>query len=311
MPSLPLALAPATAAYLATLAIGAGRRRAARRQRPATAAYLATLAIVPGTAAAQDAERPWKATAELSFVQTGGNAESSTIGLAGTFARSWSRTELRAEMASIRTRTTRRARTAVGAADDYRVEATSDTRVSAENYQARLTLDRSVSDRTALFFRSEWVRNTFSGIDGRIVNGGGLSNRWIDDDRQRLDTRYGLTYTTQYDVVSAPGGPDRFFGLQLSAEYRRRIGKAEWTSALVVDENGKELSDLRADWTNSAAVALSGRLALKTTLRLTFDNEPSLQEVPLRSEAGENLGTVRVSRARLDRVTTIAVVVTW
>lgn len=278
--------------------------------RLAAAAFLATLALTPG-APAQDPDRPWKASAELSFVQTGGNAESSTVGFAGTFARTWSRTELRVEMGSIRTRTTRRTRIAIGVADDYRIETISDTRVSAENYQARITLDRSVSARTALFFRSEWVRNTFSGIDGRIVNGGGVSNRWIDDDHQRFNTRYALTHTTQHDVVSAPGGPSRFFGLQLSAEYRRQIAKAEWTSALVVDENGKELADLRADWTNSVAVALSGRLALKTTLRLIFDNQPSLLEVPLQSETGEVLGTVRTSRARLDRVTTVAVVVTW
>lgn len=262
-------------------------------------------------AAQQPEERPWRASAELSLVQTGGNAESSTIGVAGTFSRSWTRTEFRVEAGSIRTQTTSRSRTAVGAPDDYRVETASDTRISAENYQARLTLDRSFSDRTALFLRSEWVRNTFSGVDGRIVNGGGVSNRWLDDERQRLDTRYALTHTTEYDVVAAaPGGPVRFFGLQVSAEYRRQVGKAEWTSALVVDENGRELADLRADWTNSATVTLSGRLALKATLRLMFDNEPSLLEVPLRSAEGESLGTVRVSRERLDRVTTIAVVVT-
>lgn len=281
---------------------------------PAAGCGLAAVATAPVSApagaAAQQPEQPWRASAELSLVQTGGNAESSTIGVAGTFIRSWARTELRVEAGSIRTRTTSRKRSAVGAADDYRVETASDTRISAENYRARLTLDRSFSDRAAVFFRSEWVRNTFSGIDGRIVNGGGVSNRWIDDERQRLDTRYALTHTTQYDVVPVAGGPDRFFGLQVSAEYRRQLGKAEWTSALVVDENGKELADLRADWTNSATVALSGRLALKATLRLMFDNEPSLLEIPLRSAAGEALGAVRVSRERLDRVTTIAVVVT-
>ncbi len=265
--------------------------------------------VPPPETAAQDSNPPWKTSAELSLVQTGGNAESSTVGLAGTLVRSWSRTELRFEVGSIRTQTTRRTRTAVGTVDDYRIETASETRVSAENYQARLTLDRSVSDRTAIFFRSEWVRNTFSGIEGRIVNGSGISNRWIDEERQRFNTRYALTHTTQYDVVST-AGVDRFLGLQVSAEYRRQIGKAEWTSALIVDENGKELVDLRADWTNSVAVALSGRLALKTTLRLMFDNEPSLIEAPLRSAAGERLGKVRVPRARLDRVTTIAVVVT-
>lgn len=277
---------------------------------PAATGGLAAVAAALPAGAVQQPAPPWRASAELSFVQTGGNAESSTIGVAGTFGRSWTRTELLVEAGSIRTRTTRRTRAAVGAADDYRIETASDTRVSAENYQARLTLDRSFSERTALFFRSEWVRNTFSGIDGRIVNGGGVSNRWIDDERQRLNTRYALTHTTQYDVVAAMSGPDRFFGVQVSAEYRRQIGRAEWTSVLVVDENGRKLADLRADWTNSAAVALSGRLALKTTLRLVFDNDPSLQEIPLRSPAGEGLGTVRASRERLDRVTTIAVVLT-
>jgi hypothetical protein len=49
----------------------------------------------------------------------------------------------------------------------------------------------------------------------------------------------------------------------------------------VVDQNLNRTEDLRADWTNSLAVAMSDRLALKTSLQVLFDNDPALTAVPL------------------------------
>lgn len=288
-----------------------GMRRFASPVSPAPALLVAALAGAPALDA-QDAERRWIASSELSFVRTGGNAESSTFGLAGSVTRSWDRTEVKVEAGGIRTRSTRVQRAAVGSESDYRIDEITERSLSAENYNALMRVDRRFSTRTSVYVQSGWKRNTFAGFRHRVVNVLGVSTRWIRNSRQRFRTAYGLTHTVQRDVVADPERSGRFVGLRLSSEYFRQMtGSTDLRSNLVLDGNADEPSDLRADWTNSVSVAMNEHLGLKTSLRTTFDNEPALRRVPLRSPQGERAGTVLVPRKELDRVFTIALVVTF
>lgn len=276
-----------------------------------TMAAVSVVPLVPARGTAQTGDG-WKNSSELSFVRTGGNAASSTLGIATSITRSWERTELKIEAGGIRTRTTRFERIAVGTESDFRIEEESDSEVSAENYHARIRVDRRFSERTSVFVQSGWTRNTFSGIRHRLVNVTGVSTRWVDRDRQRFGTAYGLTHTVERDVVPDPEDSGRFLGVRVSTEYWLKVtGNTEWTSNLVVDGNGNDPSDLRADWVNSLSVAMNEHLGLKTSFRATFDNEPSLARLPLRSRGGEEAGTVLVSREELDHVFTVALVVSF
>lgn len=293
----------------------AGYRRASRGGALTVIAW--TLVAVPAFLAApvlhaQDPARRWSASSELSFVRTGGNAESSTFGIGSTVTRSWERTEVKVEAGGIRTRSTRVRRVAVGSESDFRLDETSESDISAENYKALARVDRQFSSRTALFVQTGWTRNTFAGFKYRLVNVLGVSTRWARNEKHRLRTAYGLTHTVQRDEVTDPDAAGRFLGLRLSSEYWRRItGNTEWRSNLVMDGNGDDTSDVRADWTNSISVAMNAHLGLKTSLRTTFDNQPSLAKVPLWSSGGERVGSVLVPRDELDRVFTIALVVTF
>ncbi len=261
---------------------------------------------------AQESNGRWNASSEFSFVRTGGNAESSTFGLATTVTRSWDRTEVKLEAGGIRTRSTRVRRTAVGSESDYRIDEASESNLSAEKYEALVRLDRRFSPRTSFYVQSGWKRDTFAGFRHRLINVLGLSNQWVRSSSQRFRTAYGLTYTVQSDVDPDPDASSRFLGLRVSSDYRREMtDNTEWRSNLVLDGNGDDASDVRANWTNSISVSMNEHLGLKTSFRTTFDNEPSLRRVPLRSPEGEKAGTVLVPRDRLDRVFTIALVVTF
>ena len=278
----------------------------------AMAAVLVGPMASPRVATAQEAGDRWYASTEFSFVRTGGNAESSTFGIATTVTRSWDRTEVKIEAGGIRTRSTRYRRVAIGTEADYRVEDNAESNISAENYHAQVRLDRRFSQRTSVFVQSGWTRNTFSGIRHRLVNVLGVSTRWAASDTQRLRTAYGFTHTVQQDIVQDPEADGRFLGLRLSSEYWRKLTEsAEWSSNLVMDGNGDDPSDLRADWTNSLSVAMNEHLGLKTSLRTTFDNQPALARVPLLSSAGEEAGSVLIRRQELDRVFTVALVVSF
>ena len=292
-------------------ATATGRR--ARPEQGVRVALVAVLALapVPGRVAAQE-EEGWKNSSELSFVRTGGNAASSTLGISTTVTRSWARTELKIEAGGIRTRTTRFERIAVGTESDFRIEEESDSEVSAENYRARIRADRRFSERTSVFVQSGWIRNTFSGIRHRVVNVAGVSTRWLARERQRLGTGYGITHTVERAVVPDPEDTGRFLGLRLSTDYWLQVtGNTEWSSNMVVDGNGNDRSDLRADWVNSLSVAMNEHLGLKTSLRTTFDNQPALARLTLRSPGGDESGTVLVRREKLDRVFTVALVVSF
>lgn len=261
---------------------------------------------------AQESNGRWNASSEFSFVRTGGNAESSTFGLASTVTRSWDRTEVKLEAGGIRTRSTRVRRTAVGSESDYRIDENSESNLSAEKYEALVRLDRRFSPRTSFYVQSGWKRDTFAGFRHRLINVLGLSNQWVRNSSQRFRTAYGLTHTVQSDVDPDPDASSRFLGLRVSSDYRREMtDNTEWRSNLVLDGNGDDPSDVRANWTNSISVSMNEHLGLKTSFRTTFDNEPSLRRVPLRSPEGEQAGTVLVPRDRLDRVFTIALVVTF
>ena len=276
------------------------------------AAPIAILLASASAASGQAAQEPWYSSSEFSFVQTGGNAESATLGIATTVTRAWERTEIKIEAGGIRTRSTRFSRIAVGTEADFRIDETSDSDISAENYNAGMRVDRRFSDRTSVFVQSGWTRNTFSGIRHRLVNVLGVSTRWAATETQRIRTAYGFTHTIQQDVVPDPEKDGRFLGLRLSSEYWRKVTEnTEWTSNLVMDGNGDDPSDLRADWTNALSVSMNEHLGLKTSFRTTFDNEPALARVPLVSPGGEEAGSVLISRKEFDRVFTVALVVSF
>ena len=82
----------------------------------------------------------------------------------------------------------------------------------------------------------------------------------------------GLTFVSEESV--ATGESDEFAGLRLSWDHSRQLTPSTTHgSVLIVDGNLDDSDDLRADLSNSLAVSISSRLALKTTLQLLFDND--------------------------------------
>ena len=252
----------------------------------------------------------WSSSSKFSFIQTRGNTESTTFGLANELITEWEKTETKLEMSALRTRTTRFIRSAAGTADDFEIEEQTETRVSAENYHISFRADREFSERSAIFGQLGWTRNTFTGINARYVLVGGLSTRWVEGEIHQLRSSYGLTFTAQDDVVPNPDIANTFIGLQVSGEYKVRLtDNTELKSTLVVDENSFHTADLRADWVSALGVSMNDHFGLRVEFRYHLDNHPSLTDVPLTGEQGEPAGKVSVPLGRSDRVLTMALVV--
>jgi putative salt-induced outer membrane protein YdiY len=263
--------------------------------------------LVPASATAQD-ERTlgWTDVAEVTFVVTAGNATARTLGLKNTAEYLWEKAAFKLSAGAVRTESGTTTRTASGTPDNFIVNEDTETEVSAENYFLKSRLDRTVSEAAFIYGGADWDRNTFAGIQNRygFVAGGG--RRWFETDMRKLKTDLGLTYTIQDDVVETPGGEDSFLGLRGSYDFFHKLTQTtDLTSVLVVDENLNDTEDLRADWTNSLAVAMSERLALKTSLQILFDNQPSLTAVPL----GDS--EVLTPLDKVDSIFTVALVVNF
>jgi putative salt-induced outer membrane protein YdiY len=286
--------------------------RATRFVKPIILGATVSLAAGIGTAQAQDDnELGWFLTGEVTGVWTSGNSESNTLGLAATVRRLWDNSELRFDGGAVRTESGITTRTAVGTLDDFVVEKETTREKTAENYYLRGRYDYKLSERFLTFAGADWLRNTFAGIDSRLLFAAGAGNIWIDGERLRFRTDYSATYTFQEDVIENPLIKTTFPGLRLSYNlWWNLTSSTDFESTLIADWNLANTEDLRFDFMNALPIAISGKLAFKPSLQLLWRNEPSLTEVALEDQSGVPTGdTVLVPLEKLDSFFTLALVV--
>ena len=265
------------------------------------------------TVSAQDAVGgiAWENATELSFVSTGGNASSSTLGLKAALIGTSGANAFRLTLGGIRGETNTTNRTATGTVGSFTVNETTVSQLTAESYFARGRYDRNFTN-AYLFSGAGWDRNTFAGVQNRYSAVLGIGRTWTDGDAGLFKTDIGATYTIQKDVDPAPGADDGFGGIRATIDATRRLsGSTQFASTLIVDENVENTKDFRADWINSLSVSLSETLALKTSLQVLFDNQPSLLGVPLLDGLGVPTGTqVPTPGDEVDTVLTLTLVIT-
>ncbi|MEM7050358.1 MAG: DUF481 domain-containing protein [Acidobacteriota bacterium] len=280
-----------------------------------TALWLGVL-LFPGLTGAEEEERKlgWSDVAELTYVATGGNAEAETLGLRNVLEHQWEKARFELVAAALRAESTVTPRTAIGdGTGGFRVREDSESDLTAENYLLAGRYDRHLTDAFFWFFGARWERNEFAGFENRYVGIAGVGNVWFDDETTALRTDYGLTYTKQDDIFEGENSDDGYLGLRLSYDYRRLLTESTtFTNVLAIDTNFDETSDYRADTTLALAVAMSERLALKTSLQLLYDNQPALTEVDLVTPvASPGSQTVLVELDDLDSIFSVALVVSF
>jgi putative salt-induced outer membrane protein len=284
------------------------------RTRPIALALLAVVAIATAPALAEDPPKlGWADTAELSYVQTAGNSETSTFGFRDTLLHRWDKALFTFKIGGIRSESTTVTRQAEGAWDDYEVRETKSSAVTAEAYFANAQYDRKISEHFAWNAGGGWDRNTFAGIQNRYLVFAGVGNVWVDKETVKFKTDYSATYTKREDVVvdPDPNRKDKFAGLRFAWDYMQKFGAATtFTNTLTLDDNVQQTSDWRGDALFAVGVAMSKNLALKVSLRFLYANEPAKEQVELVPADPEH-PTVLVPLEELDTVFTTSLVVNW
>ena len=282
-------------------------------KRHGWAAVLCSGLLAGGSAMAEEPRLGWGDQAELSYVLTAGNSESTTLGFKNELRYTWANALFTLKAAAIRAESTTFFRTAVGTPESFVLDEREESALTAEAYLLSARYDRKVSDFLFWYGGAGWDRNRFSGIENRIVVEGGLGNIWIDRDDLKFKTTYALTYTDQEDVVEVPDQDGSFAGVRVGWDYLNKFGaNTVYQNVLTVDDNLEETSDWRADMLNSLTVSMSQRLALKAGLRWLYDAQPAFTAVPLQDGLGVPTGEVAlVELEELDTIFTTSLVFTW
>ncbi len=284
----------------------------ARRRAVALLMLVVPSLALPRAVRAQDApKKPWSFTGKFTTVFTAGNSSSSTFGLGTTLAHARKDNELKFEGGGIRTESGQTTRRAVGTPTSYQLQENTVYQKTAEAYYLRARNDRHVKDGFIVFAGVDWLRNTFAGIDSRFLVAAGAGNVWVNTDRFRFKTDYGVTYTFQQDVVTNPFIKQNFPGVRASYELMRQVtASTKLESSLTADLNVNHTKDVRGDWTNAMTIAINKAFAFRPGLELLWRNDPALKEVDLFDTAGNANGKVLVPLQKTDSFFTIALVVT-
>ncbi|MEN8143616.1 MAG: DUF481 domain-containing protein [Gemmatimonadota bacterium] len=279
----------------------------------AALAVLAVAAVPAVPALAQegedDGEKAWSNTALLTWVATGGNSTTRTLGLSDELMLKSGPSTFIFAAGAIRSEASTRMIIAVGTSTaDFTVEETTTTELTAESYFARSRYERQVAPLVFVFSGLGWDRNTFAGVDNRWTVVGGVGLKVVDTEDTQFKIDIGATYVIQDDVIQAEV-VDKFGGLRFGWNLSHVLTPStSFSSTLVLDENLSTSSDVRFDLLNALAVQMSDLLALKTSLQLLWDNEPALQSLSLEFPAGTPSGfTVSTPLDKLDSVFTLGV----
>jgi putative salt-induced outer membrane protein YdiY len=283
--------------------------------RAALGAAAALVLLAPAVLTAQDAANkgllgPWKATAEVSYVVTGGNTSTSAFSLGTSFTRKWANDSLLFKSYILRSNATTTTRTARGTETDFDIIEDRVERLVAENYLLAGQYDRRVSKKLAAQAGLGWDRNRFAGVDDRIMLTMGFGYAWVEAKRTTIKTDAGLTYTLRQYVGQ---DSNSFAGLRFNlSAIQKVLESSSLSTQFIYDENLKKMVDWRFDWTNSVTASISKSLALKTSLRMIYTHLPAQQGLPLFDPEGLPTGlNVFVPLKKLDTFLTTSIVINF
>ena len=211
--------------------------------------------VIPVAAQTQPAAEPpprWERKAEMSFVGTGGNTDTQTLGLGGSIVWRPAPWTTEARVAFVRSE-----------ADDA---------LTAKSLIAEFRESRSFNERLEAFGRLGYLTNEFAGIDHRTAIDGGIGYKVLTGPVHALRFDGGLGYAREVRVT----GEDLSDPIaNLGAGYKWQFSRtADTTDAAVFTAALDEGSDWRFGNAIAVTSALTDLLSLKLSHEVKVVNEP-------------------------------------
>lgn len=219
---------------------------------------VALLLLAPAALRADDEQEPppdpaWSGNLGLSYVATGGNTDTSTLGLDFKMERRpapWG-----FDITATFTRS-----------DDEGV-------LTAERYTAGLRARRAFGERWEVFGGVGAEKDPFAGYDLLSLVEAGATYKALVGPRHTLSFDAGLTWTDENRVEPEPDF--RYAGGLAGLAYEWKISDtASLTQTLVYYPNFEETADWRAHSNTGLTTSVSSRLAVNVGYELRYRNQP-------------------------------------
>jgi putative salt-induced outer membrane protein len=216
-------------------------------------AVMTIVLAVGSPAIAEDATKsPWTGSAELSYVATSGNTDTSSLGLGGELHYKpgiWTY--------------------------DFKlsyVEAETDGEKSAEKFGALFAASRPINERLDYYARVVYLSDEFAGIDSNISGDTGVIYKALTGEKHFLDLGAGVGYTSESRTI---GDDSEFATGTAFAKYKYAFSKnAEFTDSATYIHDFEDSDNWR--FLNSAAVsaAINTIFSLKAYYNVVHLNAP-------------------------------------
>lgn len=199
-------------------------------------------------------EKKWEDTAELSYVQTGGNTEVLTFSgknmLKYKFSEKWS-----------------------GAWKIGALYGETDGVKNAERYYTDLRADYKATERIYYYGSGGWLRDEFAGFDNRYFLGLGAGYQILTGDRHFLSAEAGLNYAAEEYPNDTE---DDFLEGRIFGSYAYVFNpKTKFTQDLEYLHNFDDSDKYKVNAITALTTTLSDLFSLKVAYEISYNNQPT------------------------------------
>jgi hypothetical protein len=230
----------------------------------------------------------WSNSTDLSLVLTAGNSSAQTWGFTDELRHVWTNARFLFEANVVRSDTSDDRFFLVAPGLEFPVggapanPATSlvvpEPTLDVATYLLRGTYERNITPKFFWNAGASWDRNDDAGILNRYIVHGGVGNKWVDRERRRFATSYGISYTDREEEEPDPEKDRRFAGARLGWDYMEKFNAGTTLDhKFATNVNLSDPTDYSIDTTSAVTVAMVSHVSLKVSLQWLYEHEPALE----------------------------------
>jgi hypothetical protein len=230
----------------------------------------------------------WSNSADLSLVVTAGNSAAQTWGFTDELKHLWKNARFELEGKVVRSDTSDDRYFMVGPGLEFPVGGAPvnptttlikpDPTLDVATYLIGGSYERNITP--AFFWNAggSWDRNDDAGILNRFIMHAGVGNKWVDIERRRFASSYGISYTDREEEEPDPEKDRRFAGARLGWDYMEKFNAGTtFDHKFATNANLSDPTDYSINTTSSLTVSVVSHVSLKVSLQWLYENEPALE----------------------------------
>ena len=230
----------------------------------------------------------WSNDADLSLVLTAGNSASQTWAFTDEVRHAWKDARFKFEVNVVRANTSDDRFLMVDPGLEFPVGGAPanpptslikpDPTLDVANSLVRSSYERDITPRFFWNAGGSWDRNDDAGILNRYITYAGVGHKWVDHERRRFATSYGVSYTDREEEKPDPEKDRHFAGARFGWDYMERFNASTtFNHKFETNANLSDPTDYSLNTTSALTVSMVRHVSLKVSLQWLYENETALE----------------------------------